>query len=114
MKVLLVDDEPINRMVVKAMLERAGVVEVVPVASGVEALKVFDNSFDLLVTDLTMPVMDGITLARKLTQRRSNLPVLFISGYLADFNGVCQRSASLMKPFHWRDLKQAISSLFSE
>ena len=55
------------------------------------------TQFDLVVTDLTMPEMNGLELARQLRHIRADLPVVLMSGFMTDFNqeqvkaaGVCE------------------------
>jgi CheY-like chemotaxis protein len=79
--VLLVEDEPLIRELSRDMLERQGFR--VLVASGpAEAEQISQRSkFDLLITDVTMPEMQGTELARRLRAARPGLKVLYISGY---------------------------------
>ncbi len=79
--VLLVEDEPLIRELSRDMLERQGFR--VLVASGpAEAEQISKRSkFDLLITDVTMPEMQGTELARRLRAARPGLKVLYISGY---------------------------------
>ncbi|MFO0581590.1 MAG: ATP-binding protein [Anaeromyxobacter sp.] len=83
--VLLVEDDPNVRALAARALERRGYA-VLTAADGEGALHLAASGLervDLLVTDVAMPGMDGRALARKLRQLRPELPVLFISGYLA-------------------------------
>jgi DNA-binding NtrC family response regulator len=55
------------------------------VGDGVQALEVLQNkSFDLLITDIVMPGLDGIGLALKVARDYPQLPVLLMSGYSAE------------------------------
>lgn len=80
-KILVVDDSPIMRQMVSFTLREASF-EVQEAANGKEALeKLEKHSFDLVLTDLNMPVMDGITLiqhARKLSSSRY-IPILMLT-----------------------------------
>jgi signal transduction histidine kinase/CheY-like chemotaxis protein len=81
--VLLVEDEPAVRRVIREMLERARF-RVVEAADGPEALAVstrFDGEIDLLVTDSVMPHMSGAELVELLELERSDIAVLYMSGY---------------------------------
>jgi PAS domain S-box-containing protein len=81
--ILLVDDEEILADLVKSMLERSGY-RVTAKTGSLEALAVFQNhpeSFDLVITDQTMPGMTGIDLARRLLQLRPGLPIILCTGY---------------------------------
>lgn len=82
-KILLVDDEPDIVESQKTMLERLGY-SVVARASSADALKVFENEpggFDAIITDQTMPGMTGITLAKRIIEKRADVPVILCTGY---------------------------------
>lgn len=81
-RVLLVEDEDMVRAVAERALTRAGYT--VTVASdGDEGLEIVEGGtqFDLVVSDVVMPAMDGPTMIRAIRQLRPDLPVLFMSGY---------------------------------
>ena len=82
-RVLLVEDENALRDLARDLLEDAGYT-VVTAAHGREALEIFraeEGSFDVLVTDLVMPHLDGRRLAEQVHLMRPELPVLYMSGY---------------------------------
>jgi two-component system cell cycle sensor histidine kinase/response regulator CckA len=82
-KVLLVEDEDMVRTVVERALTRAGY-EVTACASGEEGLAALAESgaaFDLVVSDVVMPGMDGPALMRAIRARYPKMPVLFMSGF---------------------------------
>ncbi|MGH7447924.1 MAG: hybrid sensor histidine kinase/response regulator, partial [Longimicrobiales bacterium] len=84
--VLLVEDEPAVRSLAERVLMRQGY-HVLTAGSGVDALELVKHThgqIDLLVTDVVMPEMGGVTLAEHLLVLRPDLRVLFISGYAAD------------------------------
>lgn len=77
-RVLVADDESAIRKVVRDALEREGH-EVIAVIDGQEALERFEEgSFDLVVTDLAMPRVDGIELVKEI-RRRSEVPILVLT-----------------------------------
>jgi two-component system cell cycle sensor histidine kinase/response regulator CckA len=116
-RVLLVEDEDMVRKVLTRMLSARGF-EVHSAASGTEAMALFDarggDDFDLLVTDLMMPDGSGSVVARKLSQKRPDLKVLFVSGYSsADIEGwEPERYRFLTKPFGSAELAKMIGELF--
>ncbi len=81
-KVLLVEDEDMVRAVAERALTRAGY-EVTACANGEEGLAAIKEGgdFDLVVSDVVMPVMDGPAMVRAIRARRPQMPVLFMSGY---------------------------------
>jgi two-component system, cell cycle sensor histidine kinase and response regulator CckA len=81
--ILLVEDEQPVRKFVRTMLEKQGY-KVVEAADPEEALRLAadrSHEFDLLLTDVIMPRLNGPELARKIEESRPGLPVLFMSGY---------------------------------
>lgn len=79
--ILVVDDEISMCEVVEIMLEFSGY-KVHIATSGPEALKILEeNSIDLVLSDVRMPEMTGIELARKIRQDHPNVPILLMSGY---------------------------------
>ncbi len=79
--ILVVEDSPTMRQLIGFALKRLGA-EVVEAADGVEGLKKINSSrFDLIITDINMPVMDGlklISLIRKDVNYR-NIPIMIIT-----------------------------------
>jgi PAS domain S-box-containing protein len=80
-KVLVVEDEAAVRRFIRSVLERAGF-DVVQAEGGAEALELVEKhgDFDAVVTDIDMPRMTGIELARNLDSRLPDVPILFLSG----------------------------------
>jgi PAS domain S-box-containing protein len=83
--VLLVDDDPIVREVLVLSLQDAGYA-VLPADSGAAALARLAavERVDILVSDLTMPAMDGLELIRAVQAQRPNLPAVLLTGYAGD------------------------------
>ncbi|MCB2080078.1 MAG: response regulator [Novosphingobium sp.] len=81
-KLLLVEDEDPVRLVAERALTRAGFT-VTTASDGEEGLEIVRDGgeFDLVVSDVVMPVMDGPTMARKIRELAPDMPVLFMSGY---------------------------------
>ncbi|CAO3354850.1 response regulator [Azospirillum melinis] len=81
--ILLVDDEDSVRRYLRLVLEEAGCT-VVEASDGKEALIRYDEAgglFDAVVSDVSMPRMNGLELARELETRNQLLPILFLTGY---------------------------------
>jgi two-component system cell cycle sensor histidine kinase/response regulator CckA len=85
-RVLLVEDEDTVRAVAERALVRQGY-EVTTAADGEEGLEALgraieaESEFDLVLSDVVMPSMDGPAMAREIRRLRPELPVLFMSGY---------------------------------
>ncbi len=81
--ILLIDDEEMLAEMGKIMLERLGY-RVTVRTNSIEALTTFQNQpgqFDLVITDQTMPGMTGSDLARRMLQKRPDLPIILCTGY---------------------------------
>ncbi len=85
--ILLVEDEEMVRAVATRALVRAGYT-ITAASDGEEGLEKFqaqlaqgDEPFDMVVSDVVMPSMDGPAMAREIRKLAPNLPVLFMSGY---------------------------------
>jgi CheY-like chemotaxis protein len=84
--ILLADNDELSRDVFKKTLVRAGY-EVLDAASGVEALRIAHNyggPLSLLVTEISMPGMDGLTLASRLQAERPETNVLYVTAFVED------------------------------
>lgn len=78
--VLIVDDEPAVRSLFKARFERDGY-RVTAAENGRQALDIFTGAhFDLVISDVTMPVMGGVALTRAIRQLKREVPVCLFSG----------------------------------
>ena len=80
-RVLVVDDEQSLRKVLAATLQREGY-EVQVASDGEEALAALDrDGADVVVTDLVMPRMDGLSLLRKVVARHPDVPVIVVTAH---------------------------------
>ena len=116
-RVLVAEDDPVVRTLLQRLLRDAGF-EVRTAKHGDEALGMAlraSGAFDLVVTDVRMPVMDGLELARRLRERWPGLPVLYISGYDVELSAGSRRSGSrqalLRKPFDLDELLREVTRL---
>lgn len=79
-RILIVDDALVMRMLLEDVLTRAGYA-VVTADDGVEAQRCIEaGAFDLILTDILMPGLDGIGLLRKVRERDAELPVILLTG----------------------------------
>jgi two-component system cell cycle response regulator CpdR len=89
--ILLVEDEGIPRYAFAKLL-RFHSHEVMEARDGVEALTLLDKyAFDLIITDLVMPRLDGFALIAQVRETSPNLPIVLISGYTADYAAAASR-----------------------
>jgi len=80
--VLVVDDNPVDRMAVRGLLEKAGGLSVRLVESGAAALEALRQSVpDVVITDLVMPGMDGFTLVKSIVASYPQVPIVLMTGY---------------------------------
>src|SRR3954467_15544379 len=112
-RVLVVDDEQSLRKVLAATLQREGY-EVSVCANGEEAIAALDrDGADVVVTDLVMPKMDGLTLLRKVVARHPDVPVIVVTAHGRIDSAVEAMKAGafdfLAKPFDHGDLKAIIA-----
>ncbi|MEQ6250219.1 response regulator [Sulfitobacter sp. HNIBRBA3233] len=117
MQLLLVDDDPMILDLLPRVLERQGYPEVKAVSSGasaLEALNARNNEFDLLILDISMPVMDGITLCKKIRKlsRYRDVPIVMLTAN-SDLSSVERAFAAgandyITKPFALGDIGKRI------
>jgi two-component system OmpR family response regulator len=80
-KILLVDDETDILHILSFLLKREGF-DVETASSGLEGLnKILAQKFDGVITDLSMPGMDGLTLLKQVRAHHSYMPFIFLSGH---------------------------------
>jgi len=118
--VLVVDDEkPIVDML-KEMLECLGydVAERYGSYDALEAFRSRADSFDLVITDLTMPHMTGIDLAREILKIRPDTPIILCTGFSAAVDENWTKRVGikgfLMKPIDLRDLATTVNKILSQ
>ncbi|MGD9867548.1 MAG: cell cycle two-component system response regulator CpdR [Hyphomicrobiales bacterium] len=110
------DDADMRKFLVKA-LENAGY-DVVSFGNGIEAYeRLKEEPFTLLLTDIVMPEMDGIELARRAAELDPDLKIMFITGFAAvalnPDNRAPKEAKVLSKPFHLRELVNEVERLLA-
>ena len=121
MRVLFVEDNEVNRRVVKEML-RAGGVDMAEAEDGVVGLEMINTQcFDLVLMDLRMPGMDGITAIRHLRargDRKATLPVIVVTADAGpSIDADCRAAGAddvLHKPVSMAVLFEAIGALLAQ
>lgn len=113
-RILLVDDDHNVIDTIKQMLEPLGY-RVTGSHGSMEALNTFRNSpqaFDIVLTDLAMPIMTGLFLASELIKLRPSVPIIILTGFVADISIKEAKSMGintvLVKPFSQLQLASAI------
>jgi two-component system, cell cycle response regulator CpdR len=114
-RILLAEDDDSMRGYLELALKRAGY-EVTSFANGKDAFdRISQEPFTLLLTDIVMPLMDGIELARRASEQDPQLKIMFITGFAAVTlnNGVetPKDARVLSKPFHLKDLVREVDML---
>lgn len=98
-------------------LEKAGY-DVVAVDRGTDAVPLLEQEdFDLLLSDIVMPEMDGIELAQKCAELSPRTKVMFITGFAAVSLRASREQPHakvLSKPFHLRDLVLEVERVFED
>ena len=114
-RILLAEDDNAMRQYLERALERAGY-SVTAVDRGTAALPLLEQErFDLLLTDIVMPEMDGIELAQRAGAIAPDMRVMFITGFAAvtlKAGKAVPQAKVLSKPFHLRDLVLEVDRLF--
>ena len=114
--ILLVDDEPLILEMVSSRLRAEGH-RVTTATNGEEALALVEKSaYHVLVCDVVMPKMDGMTLCRRLREQQNPIPFLFLTakGQPSDIVELLTTGADdyLVKPFEPAELSARLKALF--
>ncbi|MBK6696099.1 MAG: sigma-54-dependent Fis family transcriptional regulator [Myxococcales bacterium] len=112
-QVLIVDDEVNLRKVLSAQLSRDGY-DVMTAEDGAEGLRLLgENHIDLVITDLKMPKVDGMTLLRRALEEMPDLPVVMITAHGTVDTAVEALKIGafdyLTKPFDWDEVRQIVA-----
>ena len=115
-RILLAEDEEAMRTYLARALENAGY-QVVAVDRGTAAVPFLESErFDLLLSDIVMPEMDGIELAQRCNELSPSTKVMFITGFAAVTLKASReqpRAKVLSKPFHLKDLVGEVQRLLA-
>ena len=117
--ILLVEDEEMVRELAVESLQRYGYT-IMEAPNGDKALSICEGckeTIDLLITDVVMPGMNGIELARRFRDSRPGVPVLFMSGYaegaVEHLGGIADRQSFLQKPITPTTLSRKVREMLS-
>ena len=114
-RILLAEDDQVMREYLTRALEKSGY-SVVAVDRGTAALPLIEaERFDLLLSDIVMPEMDGIELAQRASEIAPDMRIMFITGFAAvtlKAGKQVPQARVLSKPFHLLDLVLEVDRLF--
>ena len=120
LRTLIVDDSSVMRKIVERALRQAGIplADVIEAANGSQALEILSQqTVDLVLTDINMPVMDGLELVRRLhkVDKARDVPVLMITTEGSESQVVqaiaCGARGYVRKPFTPEQIKRQVLSL---
>lgn len=119
-RVLFVDDEKMLADLAERMLKKLGY-HVTVCTSSVEALQIFQekpDEFDLVITDQTMPIMDGARLSIKMMQIRPDVPIVLCTGYSSVMSEKRAKDLGVkelvQKPLRTKEVAQIIRKVLDE
>ncbi len=117
-RILIIDDDPNMHRIVELYLRKEPF-DVDGVSSGRVALhKLTDLQYDLIITDIQMPGMNGVELIKKIKERFPNMPILILSAFEeSQFNGELGEFSDwriIPKPFNQVTLTQALSEMLRD
>ena len=110
------DDDSLRGFLAKALIKAGHNVEDFPDGDlALDALHA--DNFDLLLTDIVMPGIDGVELARKANEIHNDIKIVFITGFAAvalnPANQAPQQAKVLSKPFHLKDLVNEVEKVMA-
>jgi two-component system cell cycle response regulator CpdR len=115
--ILLAEDDESLRKFLAAALVKAGHL-VTDFGDGEDAYRCLKGvRFDLLLTDIVMPGMDGIELAKRAAEMQAALKIMFITGFAAvalhPASGAPKQAKVLSKPFHLREIVAEVERMIA-
>ncbi|WP_031484394.1 response regulator [Maridesulfovibrio frigidus] len=119
-RILVVDDDPISRQILRAMLEKEGHI-ISEAEDGIKALNNYDKDvIDIVITDIFMPEKEGVQTVRELMKENPDVKIIAVSGGSSSANydsldwvkmfGV---KYTFTKPFNSKEIVAAIEELLS-
>jgi CheY-like chemotaxis protein len=113
LRILYIEDNDLVRGITQEFLSQPSRT-VVAVSSAEEALKLFEpDAFDVILTDVSLPAMSGLNLARRLLQRDPGVPIIIATGYSLTSESVAlgERVRIITKPFEQEQIDQLLNEL---
>jgi two-component system cell cycle response regulator CpdR len=110
-RILVVDDEPWSLEFICDFLRKEGY-EVTQANDGAEAIELMENSqFDLVLSDVRMPHLDGVALVEHVRSKIPTLPIILMTGVASDLTPKLYNVPCLSKPLSLADLRSNIERL---
>ncbi|HXA36481.1 MAG TPA: response regulator [Steroidobacteraceae bacterium] len=116
LRILYVEDNPIVREVTSELLTQDDR-HIVALGTAEEALREFrDQPFDILITDISLPAMSGLDLARKILEFAPQAAIIVASGYVLDLSLKTwgPKVRAIVKPFEAPQIDALIAELCTE
>ncbi|MBN2011316.1 PAS domain S-box protein [candidate division KSB1 bacterium] len=118
-RILFIDDETAIIKMAERMLTRLGY-QITIISDSVEAFDLFQNNsldYDIIITDLTMPKMNGLQIAKKVKEIRADIPVILITGFGdvdgPEFKNKYNVDAIILKPLVSHKIGETIRNVLS-
>ncbi len=112
-RILYVEDNDIVREITTELLMQSHS-HVIAARTAEEALQEFKTgAFDVVITDISLPAMSGLDLARNILDRKPTMPIIVASGYIVDLSlkSLGPRVRAIIKPFEVEELDALIGEL---
>lgn len=116
LRILYVEDDPLVREITSELLTQAQR-QIVAVSTAEEALREFESGpFDVVITDVSLPAMSGLHLAKRLREREPKLPIIVASGYALELSPQTWGPGvrAIVKPFEPAAMDSLIAELCAE
>jgi len=113
-KILIADDDDSLRTFVAKVLEKEGYL-VVQAVDGTDAwVKLQNDTYDLLLTDIVMPNMDGVELSTRAIVDNPNMKVMFMTGFTGMAGDLEEKTTVVAKPFHLKDIVLKVNNMLAK
>jgi two-component system, cell cycle response regulator CpdR len=116
LRILYVEDNPLVREVTSELLIQEQRY-IVALGTAEEALEEFrEQPFDVVITDVSLPAMSGLDLARKILDIRPQVPIIVASGYVLDLSlqGWGPKVRAIVKPFEAEQIDALIAEMCAQ
>jgi two-component system, cell cycle response regulator CpdR len=110
LRILVVDDDPLTVNFISNFLLKEGY-EVTEAYDGAKAIELIESHFDLVLSDVRMPYLDGVALALHIRSVNPNLPIILMTGVPCDITPNLYNVPCLSKPLSFDDLRSNIERL---